>query len=186
MSHSQTYLAETADIAEFLVPFDIENMAQALSDVKGRIFLIGLGGSAANCIHMAADLRKLCNIDAYALDNIAELTARANDEGFESIFSGWLSRIGKDDALFVLSVGGGTSTVSNAICKAIDHAKARGAKVFGIVGPHGGYTAEHGDLVIKVPVANQKHVTPHTEAFQAVLWHLLVSHPLLQKSATKW
>ena len=138
----------------------------------------------ANSIHMAADFRKLCNINAFAFDNIAELTARANDEGLENIFTGWLSNIGKDDALFVLSVGGGTLRVSLSIVNAIDHAQSCGAKIFGIVGPNGGYTWTRGDVVIRIPAT--KNITPHTEAFQAVIWHALVSHPLLQRNATKW
>lgn len=184
MSHSDSYLAEVADIADRLLALDIEKMAEALSRVKGRLFLVGLGGSAANCIHMAADLRKLCSIDAHAFSNIAELTARANDEGMHTIFSGWLSSINNNDALFVLSVGGGTIQVSPAIVHAIDLAKSVGAMVYGIVGPTGGYTFEHGDLVIRVPA--KERVTPHTEAFQGVIWHCLVSHPQLQKRPTKW
>jgi D-sedoheptulose 7-phosphate isomerase len=158
-------------------------MARALSTLKGRLYIVGMGGSLANAVHMAADLRKLCNIDAEAFDNLAELTARANDEGIETIFTDWVSRSTPADKLLVLSVGGGTSMVSQAICTAID---AFNGQVLGIVGPHGGYTALKASICIKVPVENEKHVTPHTEAFQAVIWHCLVSHPLLQKNATKW
>lgn len=156
----------------------------ALSELTGTLYIVGMGGSLANAIHMAADLRKLCNIRAEAMDNIAELTARANDEGVHTMFH--LRGITDRDALMVLSVGGGTGEVSLALCHAIDQAQAAGAKVYGIVGPDGGYTAEQSDICIRVPVDNQKHVTPHTEAFQAVVWHCLVSHPLLQKNATKW
>lgn len=158
-------------------------MAARLSLLKGRVYIIGLGGSMANALHMAADLCKLCAIDAVAFDNLAELTARANDEGWHTIFDGFLSRATPDDILFVLSVGGGAPTVSMPIIAAID--SFPGA-VFGIVGPQGGHTALHGDLVIKIPVENDKHITPHTEAFQAVIWHALVSHPLIQKRKTKW
>ena len=137
----------------------------------------------ANAIHMAADLGKLCNVDALAFSNIAELTARANDEGWHTIFDGFLANAQEDDALIVLSVGGGTPTVSLPIVTAIS---AFPGKVYGIVGPNGGHTALHGDIIIQVPVKNPKHVTSHTEAFQAVVWHALVSHPLLQKRATTW
>ena len=158
-------------------------MAQSLHDLKGKLYIIGMGGSLANAIHMAADLRKLCDIDAEAFDNIAELTSRANDEGLETIFVDWLKNAWFNDALLVLSVGGGTSLVSNSICKAIDSFRGQ---VLGIVGPHGGYTASKATVCIKIPVENPERVTPHTEAFQAVIWHLLVSHPLLQKRKTKW
>jgi D-sedoheptulose 7-phosphate isomerase len=135
---------------------------------------------------MAADLRKLCDIDALALENIAEITARANDEGVHTIFDGWLNRATSKDALMVLSVGGGTAHVSEALVHAIEEAKAARARVYGIVGPDGGYTARHADLVIRVPVENRKHITPHTEAFQSVICHCLVSHPVLQKHRTTW
>lgn len=134
---------------------------------------------------MAADFRKLCNIDAEALANIAEITARMNDEGPETIFS-WLDHAGPKDALFVLSVGGGTPDVSQAISRSIKKAKEKACPIFGIVGPKGGDTAAYADIAIRIPVDNPRHITPHTEAFQAVVWHALVSHPLLQKHATKW
>jgi len=151
-----------------------------------KLYIIGLGGSMANAIHMAADLRKLCDIDAEAFDNIAEITARMNDEGPATIFGTWLERSTPADALMVLSVGGGTDHVSPALIYSVKQARANGCLVFGIVGPDGGYTAEMGDLVIKVPVINRKHITPQTEAFQMVIAHCLVSHPLLQKNETKW
>lgn len=184
MSHSQDYLWEVSEIADLLLAQDIEKMVDALSNLTGRLFLIGLGGSYANCIHMAADLRKLCNIDADAFANMSELTARANDEGMDTIFTGWLAHMKPEDALFVLSVGGGTELVSRGIYLAVERAKSIGSKVYGIVGPAGGYTYQHGDLVIRVPV--KERVTPHTEAFQGVIWHAMVSHPKLQKNATKW
>lgn len=159
-------------------------MAARLAILKGKLYIIGLGGSLANAIHMAADFRKLCDIDAEAFDNIAELTARMNDEGQETIFDGWLAHTTPDDILFVLSVGGGTNDVSKSICRACDRALYNGTPIFGIVGPKGGHTAEVGEIVIRIPA--QKNITPHTEAFQAVIWHLLVSHPLLQKNKTKW
>ena len=162
-----------------------------LRDRKGRLFLIGVGGSAGNCSHAVNDFRKLCGIQAYSpVDNVSELTARANDEGWDTIFSGWLeiSNLNADDAILVFSVGGGDveRNVSTNIVKAIDLAKARGAKVFGIVGKDTGYTARKGDVVIVVPQVNPDRVTPLSEAFQAVIWHCLVSHPKLQVKKTKW
>lgn len=166
----------------------VEAMATELSKVQyneGRVFIIGMGGSLANAVHMAADLRKLCEIDARALCNIAELTARANDEGLDTIFTGWLHDIAPNDALFVLSVGGGTEVISTGITQAVKYAKARHAKILGIVGPSGGITYKLGDCVLRIP-APKERITPHTEAFQAVAWHALVSHPLLQRKATTW
>ena len=180
--HADQFLDEAAGICKTLDGDLIDRMAARLSVMK-KVYVIGLGGSMANAIHMAADLRKLCDVDAEAFDNIAEITARANDEGFDTIFFDWLRRATKDDALFVLSVGGGTKYVSTGIALAVQ--QFPGA-VMGIVGPDGGVTAEKGELVVKVPVQNPKHITPHTEAFQAVVWHCLVSHPLLQKRKTKW
>ena len=184
MTHSENYLSETAELAYRLDFWKIEMMADALSKCTGRIYIIGLGGSLANAIHFAADLRKLCKLDATAFDNIAELTARANDEGFKTIFDGWLSRICDKDILFVLSVGGGEHGVSEGITWAAKEAKLKQALILGIVGPVGGATAQFGDIVIKVPAAQR--ITPHTEALQAVIWHCLVSHPYLQKTQTKW
>lgn len=187
--HSHDYLKETRDIAIALEAMELEAFATELAGtrtMRGKVYVIGIGGSAANAMHMAADLRKLCEIDAYSFDNIAELTARTNDEGWDTIFTGWLrNRLDMDDVLMVLSVGGGTESVSTPIINAIVYAKARGALVLGIVGPDGGYTAQHADHVIRIP-APPIRVTPHTEAFQAVIWHALVSHPLLQRNATKW
>jgi D-sedoheptulose 7-phosphate isomerase len=188
MTHAETYMREAMAICnEFIVrDGEIERMAKMLSQVEGRVYMVGLGGSLANCIHMAADLRRLCDIDAEAPDNIAELTARANDQGMRDLFADHILCIGEKDALFVLSVGGGTDDVSLAIANAVHYAKESEALVFGIVGPNGGATARLGDCVIRIPVDNPKHITPHTEAFQAVIWHCLVSHPLLQKRPTKW
>ncbi len=172
----------------------IENLAYYLHGLRsrgGRLFCIGLGGSAANCSHMVNDLRKLCHIEAYApTDNVAELTARANDEGLHTIFTGWLARsnFNEDDALFVLSVGGGSpaKNVSMGIVHAIDVAKGTGAEVFGIVGRRDGHVVERGDCVVVVPEVNQLWLTPLSESFQAVIWHCLVSHPLLKVAPTKW
>lgn len=181
--HAETYLQEAATICQGLDPQEIESMAAALSQVEGRVYMIGLGGSLANCIHMAADLTNLCGIVAIA-PNVAEITASINDQGPMAAFR--LLGAGKHDALFVLSVGGGTVEVSPSIYLAVQTAKQLGVKVFGIVGPKGGETASLGDHVIRIPDVNHKHVTPHTETFQALIWHCLVSHPLLQKRPTKW
>ena len=182
-------MQEVAEIAKQISQADIEKMAEKLAEARhwgAKVFIIGLGGSMANAIHMAADLRKLCDIDAEAFDNIAELTARANDEGLDTIFVDWLKRKRLADTLLVLSVGGGTDKVSTAICKAIDvFADYPGGPILGIVGPDGGYTAQKADCCVKIP-APAGRITPHTEAFQAVVWHCLVSHPLLQKRPTTW
>ena len=185
MSHAVDYLKEVVHICHNLPVDDIENLVHELADLEGRLFIIGLGGSAANASHMANDLRKLCGIEAYCMsDNVSELTARANDEGWATIFANAFWK--PADALFVLSVGGGTSEVSLPITHAIEAALTCGMKVFGIVGRDGGYTRKYGNCVVVVPVVEPVRVTPHTEAFQAVIWHLLVSHPKLQKKATKW
>lgn len=187
--HCEDYLKETRDIAIELEALALEAFATELAGtrtMRGKVFVIGIGGSAANAMHMAADLRKLCEIEAYSFDNLAELTARSNDEGWDTIFTGWLGkRIHSDDILLVLSVGGGTDGVSMPIVNAVKYAKDRGALVLGIVGPDGGYTALNANHVIRIP-APRERITPHTEAFQAVIWHCLVSHPLLQRKPTKW
>jgi len=162
-----------------------------LRERHGRLFLIGVGGSAGNCSHAVNDFRKLCGIEAYSpTDNVSELTARTNDEGWDTVFAAWLdtSRLDEKDAILVFSVGGGDAerNVSANIIKAIDFAKTRRAKVFGIVGRDSGYTAKHGDLVVLIPQVDPNWVTPLSEAFQAVVWHCLVSHPSLQRRPTKW
>lgn len=162
-----------------------------LRDEGGRLFLLGVGGSAANCAHAVNDFRKLCGIETYApTDNVSELTARTNDEGWDTVFSGWLrtSRVSARDGVFVLSVGGGNAekNVSTNIIRALDVAKAAGATILGIVSRDGGYTAKVGDHVVIVPAVNPDRVTPHAEGFQAVVWHCLVSNPILQSAATKW
>jgi D-sedoheptulose 7-phosphate isomerase len=169
-------------------------LAEALAALRrreGRLFLLGVGGSAGNCSHAVNDFRKLCGIEAYTpADNVSELTARTNDEGWDTVFAAWLetSRLGPNDAIMVLSVGGGDAerNVSPNLVKAIDFAKVRGAKVFGVVGRPTGHAARHGDHVVVIPSPAPERVTPHSEAFQAVVWHCLVSHPVLRRNPTKW
>src|SRR5215831_8640387 len=194
MTHTESFLTEVKRICENISCDSIEGMIDeliALRARKGRLFLIGVGGSAGNCSHAVNDFRKLCGIQAYSpVDNVSELTARANDEGWDTIFSGWLdiSNLCAGDAILIFSVGGGDTerNVSTNIVKAIDFAKSRGAKVFGIVGKDTGYTALNGDIVVVVPQVNPARITPLSEAFQAVIWHCLVSHPKLQTKRTKW
>lgn len=194
MTHTDDYFRETVLIAQTIDTLKIEVMAQKLREVRssgGRVFVLGVGGSAGNASHMVNDLRKLCGIDAYCpTDNVPELTARTNDEGFDTVFEEYLkvSRFSRFDALFILSVGGGNKAknISVGLCKAIDLADQVGAKVFGIVGKEDGYTYKMGNYVVAVPCANDLRVTPHSEAFQGVVWHCLVSNPILQKNATKW
>lgn len=194
MSHVATYLQEVCETARRLPHDAIERLCDELVELReraGRLFLIGVGGSAGNCSHATNDFRKLCGIDAYApTDNVSELTARTNDEGWNTVFSEWLkvSRANDKDAILVLSVGGGNleKNVSPNIVSAIQEAKARGMKVLGIVGRDGGYTGKAGDVVVTIPTVDEQRVTPHAEAFQAVIWHCLVSHPKLQKNRTKW
>lgn len=163
----------------------------SLKKRKGRLFFLGVGGSAGNCSHAVNDFRKLCNLESYSpLDNVSELTARINDEGWENSLKDWLiaSNLKKDDALFILSVGGGNKkkNISTNLIKAIDHAKKTKSKIFGIVGKTDGYLYRKGDVVINIPYEDDKLVTPLSESFQAVVWHFLVSHPLLKKNKTKW
>ena len=193
-NHVNQYFFQVKATADLIDKQQIESLADALVNLRerrGRLFLLGVGGSAANCSHAVNDFRKLCGIEAYApTDNVSELTARINDEGWDGAFAGWLkgSKLGAKDALFILSVGGGNmeKQVSVNLIKAIDFAREREAQVFGIVGRDGGYTKKMGDVVVIVPIVDQKLVTPHSEAFQAVVWHCLVSHPTLQVQATKW
>jgi D-sedoheptulose 7-phosphate isomerase len=194
MSYAGTYLQEAAEIIRRLDTTAIERMASLLAQVKadgGRVFFLGVGGSAANCSHAVNDFRKIVGVECYApTDNVAELTARTNDEGWESVFTGWLevSRLSARDALFILSVGGGDTerNISPNLVSAIQLARKVGAKVTGVVGRDGGFTARAADVCVIVPTVNSQTVTPHTEAFQAVIWHLLVSHPLLRENQTKW
>jgi D-sedoheptulose 7-phosphate isomerase len=194
MTHAETFLSEVKKICENISCDAIEVMTDqlmALRERKGRLFLLGLGGGAGNCTHAANDFRKLCGIEAYsAVDNVSELTARANDEGWDTIFSGWLeaSNLNALDAILVFSVGGGDieRRVSTNIVQAVNFAQSRGAKVLGVLGKDNGYTALHGDAVVVVPQVNPSRITPLSEAFQAVVWHCLVSHPELQIRQTKW
>lgn len=192
--HSKTYFDEVARVAQAIDVAAIEALARELAALRqrgGRLFLLGVGGSAANCSHAVNDFRKLCGIEAYTpVDNVSELTARTNDEGWDTVFAAWLrtSKAGSNDAVLVFSVGGGNAekNVSANIVVALKEAKSRGLKVFGIVGRDGGFTKQVGDCVVVVPTVDPARVTPHTEGFQAVVWHCLVSHPELQQIATKW
>ena len=194
MSHVVTYLDQAGAIVQRIDRAAIESMADALAALRdggGRLFFIGAGGSAGNCSHAVNDFRKLCGFEAYApTDNVSELTARTNDEGWETVFAAWLktSRLSDKDGVFVFSVGGGDldRNVSPNIVRALELARQRGAKIFGVVGRDGGYTRKVGDHVVVIPTVDPALVTPHTEAFQAVVWHCLVSHPKLQQNATKW
>ncbi len=192
--HVQTYFQEVVKVAQQIDLAAIEKLAtelKALREREGRLFFLGVGGSAGNCGHAVNDFRKLCGIEAYApTDNVSELTARTNDEGWDTVFAAWLrtSRAASKDAVFVFSVGGGNleKNVSPNIVAGLKEAKQRGLKIFGVVGRDGGYTKQVGDCVILIPTVDAVRVTPHAEAFQAVVWHCLVSHPALQQIATKW
>jgi D-sedoheptulose 7-phosphate isomerase len=194
MSFVQQHLQEAAAILHRLDVPAIERLVAALAGIKaadGRLFFLGVGGSAANCSHAVNDFRKLAAIECYApTDNVAELTARTNDEGWESSFVGWLkvSRLRSTDGVFVLSVGGGdlARSISPNLVAAVKYAREVGAKVFGILGRDGGYTGSVADAAVIIPTVNAATVTPHSEAFQALIWHLLVSHPALQANPTKW
>ena len=194
MNYSEQHLREAGEILGRLDTASIERMAEILSatrDRGGRLFFLGVGGSAGNCSHAVNDFRKLAGFEAYApTDNVSELTARTNDEGWDTVFEAWLkgSRLRQDDAVCVLSVGGGSleKNISPNLVRALQHAKSVGASIVGIVGRDGGYTATVADACVIVPTVNPETVTPHTEAFQAVVWHLLVSHPRLKAAATKW
>jgi D-sedoheptulose 7-phosphate isomerase len=194
MSYAEHYLQEASEIIRRLDTTAIESVASLLARVKadnGRLFFLGVGGSAANCSHAVNDFRKISGIECYApTDNVAELTARTNDEGWESVFVEWLkvSRLSAKDALFIMSVGGGDAerNISGNLVRAIELAKEVGAKVTGVVGRDGGFTARAAHACVIVPTVNAETITPHSEAFQALIWHLLVSHPLLKKNQTKW
>jgi D-sedoheptulose 7-phosphate isomerase len=194
MNYSVKHLNESVEIIQKLDSSEIEKMADLLVSVKtegGRIFFLGVGGSAGNCSHAVNDFRKIVGIESYApTDNVSELTARTNDEGWATIFVEWLkiSKLNANDILFILSVGGGNleKNISPNLVEAIKFAKSIGAKVTGIVGRDGGYTAQMSDACVIVPTVNPDNITPHSEAFQAVIWHLLVSHPKLKVNQTKW
>ena len=192
--HVQQFFEAVGRILEGIDTDAIDRLAHelaALRERRGRLFLLGVGGSAGNCSHAVNDFRKLCNIEAYSpVDNVSELTARTNDEGWDTVFTGWLevSRFGADDALLIFSVGGGDAerNVSVNLVRAIDLAKHKGAKVFGVVGRASGHAARRGDLVVVIPPVDPDRVTPLSEGMQAVVWHCLVSHPALQTQKTKW
>lgn len=193
-SHTERHLAETIEIARRLDRAAIDRLVTqlvALRDRGGRLFILGVGGSAANASHAVNDFRKLAGIEAYApTDNVSELTARTNDEGWASTFADWLrvSRLSDRDTVLVLSVGGGDADrgISPNLVKAVDLAHAERATIAAIVGRDGGYTATIADVCVLIPVVNPAATTPHTEAFQAVVWHLIVSHPDLLRGAMKW
>lgn len=194
MDHVQAYLREVREIAETLDRDRIASLVRTLVGIRaagGRLFFLGVGGGAGNASHAVNDFRKICGFEAYSpLDNVSELSARINDDGWEGVFAKWLeqSRLGSRDGIFIFSVGGGSveKNVSVNLVRALDLARERGAKILGIVGRDGGYTARCADACLVVPPVNPERVTAHTEAFQAVVWHLLVSHPDLQACAMKW
>jgi D-sedoheptulose 7-phosphate isomerase len=194
MNFSRQFLDEAKQVIDGLDVDAIERVViilQATRAAGGRLFILGVGGSAANASHAVNDFRKIADIEAYApTDNVSELTARTNDEGWASVFAAWLavSRLGPKDTLLVFSVGGGNleKNVSPNLVAALEFAKRVGAKITGIVGRDGGYTAKAADACVIVPTVNPVHTTPHAEAFQAVVWHLIVSHPALKQSETKW
>lgn len=194
MSYTQIHLDEAAAIIQKIDVAAIEKMADLLAKVKaedGRIFFLGVGGSAGNCSHAVNDFRKIVGIESYApTDNVSELTARTNDEGWATIFVEWLktSKLRPKDCIFVFSVGGGNldKNISPNLVTALQYAKSVGAKVTGVVGRDGGFTAQVADICMIVPTVNPDTITPHSEAFQAVVWHLLVSHPKLKANQTKW
>lgn len=194
MSYAQQHVNESIDILHKIDVGVIEKMADLLAAIKqdgGRIFFLGVGGSAGNCSHAVNDFRKIVGIESYApTDNVSELTARTNDEGWATIFVEWLktSKLSARDAVFVFSVGGGSleKNISPNLVMALQHAKKVGAKITGVVGRDGGYTAQVADACVIVPTVSSETVTPHSEAFQAVVWHLLVSHPKLKTNQTKW
>jgi len=194
MSHAVEFLADASRILAQLDPQSIEQLAGLLVNVRsrgGRLFFLGVGGSAANCSHAVNDFRKIAQIEAYApTDNVSELTARTNDDGWETVFVNWLrvSKLGPRDMIFILSVGGGDleKNISPNLVRALQYAKEVGATIGGICGRSGGYTAKVADACVIVPTVNAGTVTPHAEAFQGVIWHLLVSHPALKAAETKW
>ena len=194
MTYAQQHLDESVEIIRQIDPNAVEKMAELLAVVKadgGRIFFLGVGGSAGNCSHAVNDFRKICGIESYApTDNVSELTARTNDEGWATVFVEWLkiSKLKPSDAIFILSVGGGNleKNISPNLVEALKYAKTVGAKITGVVGRDGGYTAQVANACVIIPTVNAQTITPHSEAFQAIIWHLLVSHPKLAAKQTKW
>ncbi len=194
VKYIKRYLSEAIEIAQNLDYDQIEKMVSLLESIrkeKGRLFVLGVGGSAGNASHAVNDFRKIVNIEAYApTDNVSELTARVNDDGWETVFSNWLkvSNLNAKDGLFIFSVGGGNmeKNVSPNLVSALKYGQETGARIMGVVGRDGGYTAQVADACVIVPTINGDTITPHTEAFQGVVWHLLVSHPRLIANAMKW
>ena len=194
MSFSQSFLKETLEAVGKIDSASIDRMAEGLGSVRGsggRLFILGVGGSAGHASHAVNDFRKICGFEAYTpTDNVSELTARVNDEGWEGVFAEWLktSRLNGKDALLIFSVGGGNveKNVSVNLVRAIDEAKRVGAKIYGVVGKDGGYTKKQADECVLIPVVSTERITPHTEGLCAVVWHLLVSHPALKVTQTKW
>ncbi len=194
MSYARQHLDEAKRIIDLLDHESIERVAKTLASVRergGRLFFLGVGGSAANCSHAVNDFRKIAGFEAYApTDNVSELTARTNDEGWASVFVEWLrgSRLRKEDGIMIFSVGGGNleKNISPNLVSALKLAKEVGASIMGVVGRDGGYTKQVADACVLIPTVNDGNITPHAEAFQAVVWHLLVSHPVLKKVETKW
>ena len=194
MNYAQKHVSEAIEILNKIDVSSIEKMADLIAGIRlseGRLFFLGVGGSAGNCSHAVNDFRKIVGIESYApTDNVSELTARTNDEGWATVFVEWLktSKLSDKDAVFVLSVGGGNlkENISPNLVKALQYAKSVGAKVTGIVGRDGGFTASIADTCVIIPTVNTNTITPHSEAFQAVVWHLLVSHPKLKVHQTKW
>jgi D-sedoheptulose 7-phosphate isomerase len=194
MSFTKLFLEEAQDVISKIDAQAVENVASELAAVRnrgGRLFILGVGGSAGNASHAVNDFRKLAGFEAYApTDNVSELTARTNDEGWETVFSAWLkvSRLKADDGILVFSVGGGDleRNVSPNLVRALEYAKEVGSTIVGIVGRDGGYTARVANAAVVIPTVNSEHVTPHSEAFQGVIWHLLVTHPSLKACETKW
>lgn len=194
MNYARQHLDEASRILAALDAGVIESMAAILEQTReggGRLFFLGVGGSAANCSHAVNDFRKLAGFEAYSpVDNVSELTARTNDEGWDTVFAEWLrgSRLRAGDTVWVFSVGGGSleKNISPNLVRALEYAKSVGASILGIVGRDGGYTAQVADACLIVPTVNAETITPHAEAFQGVIWHLLVSHPRVKRAATKW
>ncbi len=194
MIYSDVHLSETIEITKKIDTKKIEEMVDlilSIRNLKGRIFFLGVGGSAGNCSHAVNDFRKIIGVESYApTDNVSELTSRTNDDGWSTIFSEWLkvSNLNNNDLIFVFSVGGGNieKNISPNLVEAIKYGKSKGCKLVGVVGRDGGYTSKVADVCVIIPTINEKTITPHTEAFQAVVWHLIVSHPKLKLNETKW
>jgi len=194
MSYARQHLEESKRVIDGIDADSVEKMADVLAQTRdrgGRLFFLGVGGSAGNCSHAVNDFRKICGFEAYApTDNVSELTARTNDEGWATVFEAWLkgSRLRAGDAVFVFSVGGGSleKNVSPNLVRALQFARQTGAAILGVVGRDGGYTGQVADACVVIPTVNPEAITPHSEAFQAVVWHLLVSHPTLKTNPTKW